>query len=83
MKATSPWGDASRAPLRVLLAGLVSFDALLCGSFLWSLRPSSISHRSAPAWLLGLGGNRPAIVGLVVMAIVAAALFARRPGRVG
>jgi hypothetical protein len=66
--------------MRRLIALLMAFDAVLAATFLASLRPSPLSHPHAPGWLLGLGGNLPALIAIAVVAVGGSLQFARRAG---
>lgn len=81
-RVASPWDGFSRAPLRNVLAALLVADAALTAFFVGRLQPSALSHPNAPRWLLSLGGNLPALGLCVLLALVAAAHFARGAGRV-
>src|SRR5438874_845687 len=76
----SPWEGASRAPLRIVIALLMAFDAVLCAWLLWSLQPSAISHPHAPRWLLAVGSNPAALLAIASIAVVFSLGFARRSG---
>ncbi|MGZ5969359.1 MAG: hypothetical protein ACXWP4_16915, partial [Polyangiales bacterium] len=82
MTVTGPWDGASRAPLRVVLALLVCFDAMLTAWFVATSPASSLSHPHAPQALLALGGHGPAALAVAAIAVVAAVQFARRPGAI-
>ncbi len=82
MKVTGTWDGASRAPLRVVLALLVCFDAMLTAWFVATSPASTLSHPQAPRALLALGGHWPGALAVAAIAVAAAAQFARRSGAI-
>lgn len=83
MRLTSPFDGRARAGLRIVLACVLAFDALLASRFLLEVHPGPASHPLAPRWLLAFAGHAWLVAPVAALALVSLVVFARRPARLG
>lgn len=78
----SPYDGASRGPLRIAIALVLSIDTLALAVSVSTTHKSAISHPFAPGFLLALGGKPHIVAPIALAGLLALALFARRPSAI-